>query len=53
MVKLDKDKEARKREIVQLVQSRCKHKRKGVVSEEGHNISHCLDCGKIFYGEEI
>jgi len=53
MVKLNKDKEAKKREIIQLVQSRCKHRRRGVISEEGHNVIYCQDCLKTFYGEDI
>ena len=53
MVKLTKDKEAKKREIIQLVQSRCKHRRMGVLSQEGHNLLYCQDCNKPFYNKEI
>jgi len=53
MVKLSKDKEAKKREIIQLVQSRCKHRRMGVLSQEGHNFLYCQDCNKPFYGRDI
>lgn len=53
MVKLNEDKEAKKREIIQKVQSRCVHRRQGIISQEGHNVTHCLDCGKIFYDKEI
>lgn len=45
--------EAKKREIIQLVQSRCKHRRMGVLSQEGHNILYCQDCNKPFYNKEI
>lgn len=53
MVKLNKDKEAKKREVIQKVQSRCKHRRRGIVSQEGHNVQYCQDCNKIFYGKDI
>lgn len=46
-------KEAKDREAIQLIQSRCAHRRRGVVSEEGHNVLYCQDCNKPFYGEDI
>ena len=50
-------KEAKDREIIQLIQSRCAHRRRGVISEKGHNITvfmfYCQDCLKILYDEEL
>jgi len=46
-MKLTKAKEAEKRRIVKLVQSRCKHTRCGYLGEA--KVFLCLDCGKILY----
>ncbi len=46
-------KEAKDRETIQLIQSRCVHRRRGVTSDEGHNVVKCLDCGKFLYGLDI
>lgn len=50
---MEKAKEAKDRETIQLIQSRCKHRRRGIVSQEGHNVQYCQDCNKIFYDKEI
>lgn len=45
--------EARKREVVQLIQSRCKHRRLGIVKSARlilqKKIVYCQDCEKILY----
>lgn len=46
-------KEAKDRETIQLIQSRCVHRRRGVTSDEGHNVVKCLDCEKFLYGLDI
>jgi hypothetical protein len=41
------DKEAKKRELIQLIQSRCVHRRLGIV--KGSDVVYCQDCEKILY----
>lgn len=42
--------EARDREIIQPIQSRCIHRRLGIVKNT--DIFYCQDCEKILYGKE-
>ena len=48
--------EARKREVVQLIQSRCVHRRRGIVKAarlvNQKKIVYCQDCEKILYDLE-
>ena len=44
------DKEAKKREVIQLIQSRCNHRRLGIV--KGSDVVYCQDCEKILYDLE-
>ena len=53
MDKAKETKEAKDREMTQLLQSCRKHRRRGIVSQEGHNVQYCQDCNKIFYDKEI
>lgn len=46
---MDKTKEARDRKLIQLIQSRCKHRRVGIVKGSA-TIFYCEDCEKILYG---
>jgi len=50
-------KEARDREIIQLIQSRCVHRRLGVIKIArlfyDQLIFYCQDCEKILYGKEL
>lgn len=45
--------EAKKREIIQLIQSRCVHRRLGIVKAarlvHQKKIVYCQDCEKILY----
>jgi len=45
----EKSKEAKDREIIQLIQSRCVHRRIGIV-KGSDNVFYCQDCEKILYG---
>ena len=40
-------KEARRREVIQLIQGRCVHRRRGIV--KGTDVVYCQDCEKILY----
>lgn len=53
MDKTEKSKARKKKRLTKIIQGRCVHQRRGVVSEEGHNLIYCQDCGKIFYEEDI
>jgi hypothetical protein len=48
--------EARKREVVQLIQSRCVHRRRGIIKTANlfyqKKIVYCQDCEKILYDLE-
>ena len=48
--------EARKREVVQLIQSRCVHRRRGIIKAarlvNQEKIVYCQDCEKILYDLE-
>ena len=41
------DKEAKKRDLIQLIQSRCVHRRRGIV--KGTDVVYCQACNKILY----
>lgn len=43
--------EEKDREIIQLIQSRCIHRRLGIV-KDSDNVLYCQDCEKILYGKE-
>jgi len=49
MSKTQQTKEAYDREIIQLIQSRCVHRRLGIV-KGSEAVFYCEDCEKIFYG---
>ena len=51
--KSKKIKDMTDREILEVIQSLCRHKRTQIFSEEGHNFIQCLDCAKYFYEEDI
>ena len=50
------EKEARKREVVQLIQSRCVHRRRGIIKVAKlfyhQEVVYCQDCEKILYDLE-
>lgn len=52
-----KSKEAKDREIIQLIQSRCVHRRMGILKVAKAfyqaKILYCQDCEKLFPGKEI
>jgi len=43
---IERTKEAKDREIIQLIQSRCIHRRLGIV-KNSDNVLYCQDCEKI------
>ncbi len=45
--------EKTKKEVIQLIQSRCIHRRIGILTEEGHSFLYCQDCVKKFPDKEI
>lgn len=49
--KFSEKKEAKDREIIQLIQSRCVHRRQGIV-KDSDNVLYCQDCEKVLYGKE-
>ena len=48
--------EAKKREVIQLIQSRCVHRRRGIIKAARllyqKKIVYCQDCEKILYDLE-
>ena len=44
-----KQKKQKDRAIIQLIQSRCVHRRRDFTPKNGRNVTRCLDCGKILY----
>lgn len=50
------DKELTKREVVQLIQDRCVHRRRGIIKSARllyqKKIVYCQDCEKILYDLE-
>ncbi len=54
---IERTKEARDREIIHLIQSKCVHRRQGVIKvarDFYHQlIFYCQDCEKILYGKEV
>lgn len=50
---IQKSKERKNKRTIQLIQSRCVHRRRGVLSQDGHNVLYCQDCLKTFDGEDI
>ena len=46
---MNKTKEAKDREIIQLIQSRCVHRRIGIV-KGSEFVFYCEDCEKVLYG---
>ena len=41
-------KEAKNRELVQLIQSNCRHRRMGIIKNSG-TVLYCQDCMKVLY----
>lgn len=56
MSEIQETKEAKDREIIHIIQSRCIHRRQGIikVAREFYDqlIFYCQDCEKILYGKE-
>lgn len=54
---IEKTKEARDREIIQLIQSRCVHRRMGIlkVAKAFYQVKilYCQDCEKLFPEKKI
>ena len=48
---MDKTKEVKDREIIQLIQSRCVHRRRGIV-KGSDNVQYCQDCEKVLNGRK-
>ncbi len=42
-----------RKEVIQLIQSRCIHRRMGILTEEGHSFLYCQDCEEKFPNKEI
>jgi len=51
--KTEKTKEAKISKTTRLIQSRCIHRRMGIMTEGEHKFFHCQDCGKPFSEKEI
>ena len=52
-IKVKEQKETRVSKTTRLIQSRCIHRRMGVMTKGGHKFFHCQDCGKPFPEKEI
>lgn len=54
---IERTKEAKDREIIHLIQSRCVHRRQGIIKVArafyDQLIFYCQDCEKILYGKEV
>lgn len=53
LIERPEKKEAKISKATQLIQSRCIHRRMGIMTEGGHKFFHCQDCGKPFPEKEI